>query len=413
MVAPAFETLPNSPEDGADPAPDSDSQILVLDPTGGPGSKSILLDQPKQLIGWDVECSIQLPDSGIHARHAVILRGQRQVVVKAWDPRTWLNGNAVTESPLSPGDLLKVGPVEFRVRTATADELLRDVPGEGRPVDRHEHSVSGEWLELRRTRLAAIRRRLKQRRTELENEFQRLDAERARFESLQLKFQSECEKSVIEAHQPDNSSERVETGDTVTSYMQGLLLRMRAERPGDYAAESGAHDSAGSQTVNPEGDSELTDQSRKTRRVHNVNEVRAGVGTLREIANFSARVAVATHSSRKLRRSVAITLPLACVSFVLAAVLMLLGGSGEKVFGQAFGTMMLGVIVAIEMAHSLWKIRRLQRVRMRSVDERQPEAVPADSAGEPNGTGAAPDQCLSSSPDGDLAGGSCDSSPAG
>jgi hypothetical protein len=116
MVAPAFETLPSNPEEDADCGPDSDSQILVLDPTGDTGSRSILLDQPKQLIGWDVECSIQLPDAGVHARHAVILRGQRQVVVKAWDPRTWLNGNAVTESPLSPGDLLKVGPVEFRVR---------------------------------------------------------------------------------------------------------------------------------------------------------------------------------------------------------------------------------------------------------------------------------------------------------
>src|SRR5262245_38327463 len=161
MVSPAFEILPSNPEEGADPGPDFDSQILVLDPTGEPGSKSIFLDQPKQLIGWDVECSIQLPDSGVHARHAVILRGQRQVVVKAWDPRTWLNGHAVTESPLSPGDLLKVGPVEFRVRTATPDELLREMPANGQIMGNDRRSEPVAWLELRRTRLAAIRTRLK------------------------------------------------------------------------------------------------------------------------------------------------------------------------------------------------------------------------------------------------------------
>src|SRR5262245_8638827 len=229
MVSPAFEILPSNPEEGADPGPDFDSQILVLDPTGEPGSKSILLDQPKQLIGWDVECSIQLPDSGVHARHAVILRGQRQVVVKAWDPRTWLNGNAVTESPLSPGDLLKVGPVEFRVRTATADELLRDVPANGKTVDRDGEFVPAERLKLRRTRLAAIRARLKEQRSELELEFQRLHAEKAQFERERLKFQSECEKAVARAHVPvahNKASEQIAPSDNVADYMQQLLKRM-------------------------------------------------------------------------------------------------------------------------------------------------------------------------------------------
>jgi hypothetical protein len=388
MVAPAFETLPSNPEQDAACGPDDDSQVLVLDLTGETGSRSILLDQPRQLIGWDVECSIQLPDSGVHARHAVILRGQRQVVVKAWDPRTWLNGNAVTESPLSPGDLLKVGPVEFRVRAATADELIHDAPASGETAGGDERFVPADWLASRRTRLAAIRAHLKERRAELDNEFRRLHSERAQFERERLTFQSEREKAAARAQLPaqNKASEQIEPTDNVSDYMQQLLKRMRAERPGDYSAlseEKSPGSGFASDGVPPSGDTAGDSPTRKTRRVHDVNEVRAGVGTLREIANFSARVAVATHSSRKLRRSVATTLPLAFVSFVLAALLMLVGGDDARYYGQAFGMLMLGVIVGIEMLHSFWKIRRLERVRTRPVNQ-----APADAAKEESGADA-------------------------
>jgi hypothetical protein len=387
MVAPAFEILPSTPEEGADPGPDSDPQILVLDPTGESGSKSILLDQPKQLIGWDVECSIQLPDSGVHARHAVILRGQRQVVVKAWDPRTWLNGHAVTESPLSPGDLLKVGPVEFRVRTATPDELLRELPANSQTMEQERRSESVEWLAWRRSRLAAIRIRLKDRRAELDREFQRLHCEREQFESERLQFQSDCKNAVAATHLPvvgNKADGTTEVTESVADYMQQLLGRMRAERPGDYRpSDSGAlgtwpgsGDERASQPARSEPDSESTEDSRRTRRVHNIDEVRAGVGTLREIANFSARSAVAKHSSRKLRRSMTITLPLAVIAFVLAGGVMLLGEDRSRYVGEAFGTLMLGVIVAIEIAHSFWKIRRLERVHTLPANEPRSDARP-------------------------------------
>src|SRR5262249_20260344 len=158
--------------------------------------------------------------------------------------------------------------------------------------------VSAERLELRRTRLAAIRSRLKEQRSELELEFQRLHAEKAQFERERLKFQSECEKAAARAHVPvahNKASEQIAASDNVADYMQQLLRRMRAERPGDYAAASSGSEVGGdrsSQTGDPAGDSGSERQARKTRRVHDVNEVRAGVGTLREIANFSARAAV-------------------------------------------------------------------------------------------------------------------------
>jgi hypothetical protein len=268
------------------------------------------------------------------------------------------------------------------------------VPASGETVDFDGGFVSAAWVALRRTRLAAIRTHLKQQRAELQREFQRLHAEQARFEHERLNFQAECEKTAARTQLPaahNKASDQNGAGDNVADYMQELLKRMRAERPGDYSAQSSGSEGEGdrtSATGDPAGDSESQQQSRKTRRAHNVNEVRAGVGTLREIANFSARAAVATHSSRKLRRSVATTLPLAVISFVLAAALLLLGGNGTRFYGQAFGTLMLGLIVAIEMSHSLWRIRRLERARTPAAKPAPAEAVKEEPVAEENSSPA-------------------------
>ena len=47
----------------------------------------------------------------------------------------------------------------------------------------------------------------------------------------------------------------------------------------------------------------------------------------------------------------------------------------DRLMLAALITLMLGVIVAIEMAHSYWKIRRLERVRTRPVNQAPPDAA--------------------------------------
>ncbi len=85
---------------------------------------------------------------------------------------------------------------------------------------------------------------------------------------------------------------------------------------------------------------------------------------MREVANLAARSAVANYSSRKLRRSVAITLPLSIISFVLAGLVYFLGGVGAKYFSLTIGTVMLGLIAMIELAHSFWKMKQLDASRI-------------------------------------------------
>ncbi len=103
--------------------------LLVLEPLYdtlnlGP----ILLDQPRCVLGSDPDCDVQMAIPGIRGQHCVIVTGPRRVIIKAIDLHTWLNDGPVREGVLRAGDRLAVGPLEFRVRLANADELLATVP---------------------------------------------------------------------------------------------------------------------------------------------------------------------------------------------------------------------------------------------------------------------------------------------
>ncbi len=425
MAASAVDTLQTFLDEEAAFASEPDARILVLQPVGPiAGLTPILLDQPRQRIGWDVECEIQLPDAGVHPRHAVILRGQKQVLIKTWDPRTWLNGLPVTESPLTDGDLLRVGPIEFRVRTATTDELLRDMPAAARLPNDDRPCESTGRLGLRRTRLASIRIRLKELRADLARETARVHAERAELETSRRELETrraelDTERlnqlfrqpvqpaaatpapptttwpasitDVAPAQEQKILDEHAEIADSVADYMEHLLGRMRNKNsggvlPADPSARRSVRGEGRSatadlppadSTLNPESPDAMQTPSR--RRAHNVAEIRSGVGTLREIANQSARAAVAKHSSQKFRKSMAFTLPLALIAFVLAGVLFLIGGNEARYFSQAFGIVMLGFIALIELANSFCRATNLDPARKPAVSE--------DNPGEPRTAG--------------------------
>jgi hypothetical protein len=479
MAASETDTLQAFLEVEAAVESEMDAQILVLEPIGPlSGLTPILLDQPKQLIGWDVECAIQLPDAGVHSRHAAILRGQRQVVIKAWDPRTWLNGLPVTESPLSEGDLLRVGPIEFRIRAATIDELLRNVPATERILVSRDHSDSTGSLALRRSRLSKLSIRLKELRAELAREFERVQAERMELDSTRAALEADrvdleterarfhterataaevaaaphasapemgpdrCdmvakqwnqdadrmhrlfslpvrpaanaaaapELSATASPQPaqeqapveeeKESDDHAEIADSVADYMEHLLGRVRNRHNGVVAEDSRgrrtARDDVRSETADSPptdlaGSAELPDKVRTAppRRPHNVEAIRAGVGTLREIANLSARAAVAKHSSRKFRKSVAFTLPLAIISFALAGVLFLIGGSEARFYSQAFGIVMLGLIALIELANAFWKAKSCDAARPLTCSEDGTDATQSGGIGDGSGASSA------------------------
>jgi len=96
--------------------------LLVLEPPRHCGLSPILLVPGRHLIGTDPTCAIGLHAEGIAERHALVVAGENRTVLKAIDPRTWVNEGPVSDVALRSGDRLSIGPLTFRVRSATRDE---------------------------------------------------------------------------------------------------------------------------------------------------------------------------------------------------------------------------------------------------------------------------------------------------
>ncbi len=90
---------------------------------------------------------------------------------------------------------------------------------------------------------------------------------------------------------------------------------------------------------------------------------RANLNSLREVANMSARTAIATHTGKQLRGKVLLKCLLAGSSFVVSAAL--LSGSQWGFPGytlHGWGALAVGGIMAVELARSTIKMRRKQNV---------------------------------------------------
>ena len=96
---------------------------LVLDPPRHSDLPTIQLGLGKHLIGTSPDCSVRVRVDDVAPRHALIVVSEHRTVVKALDPRTWVNEGPVSEMALRPGDRLSIGPLTLRVRAASPDEL--------------------------------------------------------------------------------------------------------------------------------------------------------------------------------------------------------------------------------------------------------------------------------------------------
>jgi hypothetical protein len=100
----------------------------VLEPLWQPSLPPRLITAGRLQIGSDPQCDVHVPLAGVAPRHAVLLAGPQRVILRAWDPRTWINDDAVQAATLRLGDRVAVGPAVFRIRAATPDELLAQLP---------------------------------------------------------------------------------------------------------------------------------------------------------------------------------------------------------------------------------------------------------------------------------------------
>ncbi len=103
--------------------------ILVLQPMHGHLELEPVLLRPglRCVIGSAEDCVVRLTKSPlVQPEHIVINVVGRQTILSEWaSESTWLNDRIITEPHvLVQGDRVAIGPFDFQVRSATADEML-------------------------------------------------------------------------------------------------------------------------------------------------------------------------------------------------------------------------------------------------------------------------------------------------
>ena len=81
---------------------------------------SIDVDRPDVLVGRHTECDVRLPLPDVSRRHCRLrfVAGGWQVIDLSSLNGTQVNGQPVEQSPLKPGDQLKIGGFHFEVTLA-------------------------------------------------------------------------------------------------------------------------------------------------------------------------------------------------------------------------------------------------------------------------------------------------------
>jgi predicted component of type VI protein secretion system len=102
---------------------------------------TIPLQRPVLLIGRHPECDVRIDLSKISRRHCCIALAYDRVMVRDLGSRNGLrvNGVAVEESQLHPGDEIAIGPIIYRMESEAPAPA--SAPPPGIPVDRPAPSV--------------------------------------------------------------------------------------------------------------------------------------------------------------------------------------------------------------------------------------------------------------------------------
>ena len=135
-------------------------QVLVIEPVQQHhGLEAILLLPGTQCtIGSSRACTLTIRAQAILPQHCLIVSGANSTLLKEWGDSTWLNDRPVRESiELMENDRLAVGPIEFRIRQAHAEEIEAawSNPSDNGIIDGDTPPTE----ELQRQRLPAVGRR--------------------------------------------------------------------------------------------------------------------------------------------------------------------------------------------------------------------------------------------------------------
>ena len=112
--------------------------VLVIQ-SGKHKGKKITLPDGEAVIGRDEGCFIRLASTDVSRRHCLLCRTSRGLLIRDLGSQngTIVNQVAIeSETILQPGDMIRVGPIQFQV------DVARTAP---RPVPKIDDSIA-EWL---------------------------------------------------------------------------------------------------------------------------------------------------------------------------------------------------------------------------------------------------------------------------
>src|SRR5262245_55090574 len=80
---------------------------------GTEGQRLVAIPWGKHSIGSGPRCWLRLESPGVQPLECLIVHDESGLRVRRWCENTLLNGESFDDSPLAPGDVLAVGPVEL------------------------------------------------------------------------------------------------------------------------------------------------------------------------------------------------------------------------------------------------------------------------------------------------------------
>jgi hypothetical protein len=422
ISTPSSYSLPTLTTRGGS-VPFGDGPILLLENlAAGEIEPPILLDQPTTHIA--------ISTSGDRTTvQFVIHRSTEGWNLEVHGVDCWRNGGHVSESPLVDGDRIVVANTEFRVRTATAAELLGHLPQidppEQRIADRElaietrERDLA-EWEQC----LAECEADLRLREMAVEHwqsdepetcfdgpvsagsteaprdddaetdfivELDRLRTDRATFENDRQRLHQwlialQKERAELKAEQDRLTADRTaldrdEGRQTpIAAARTGMPVDNRTSRfsePADVGTgteSSSWSERADEELANPASllpPNPAIEADERTVSREEVRETRKRINTLRGIVNDSARQALKRQFWRHQRSALVLKIALAGMSFALAGVLYTNHGVTNSPIGAiAWGAAAIGLITLSGLFHTWSEVNRLnQRFRSPAADE--------------------------------------------
>lgn len=208
-------------------------ELMLRISRGRDTASELRISAPKCTIGSSPCCTLRLVQRDVKPVHCVILRGARCTIIRSWSPDTRLNGRAVRDAELSPGDRLTCGPVEMQiVDTAAGSDSARSDstvdPARPGAAELAERERLSERLDRRDRALAAARARSR-------HLVEGLRHDRRRIQSLEedlKKRHEEAQRSAkrLERWQAEREEERVLLTERAAELRDSLLKAERSRR---------------------------------------------------------------------------------------------------------------------------------------------------------------------------------------